>query len=174
MHAWEQDGAQHEDAIEVTIRDARPEDDGDVTRLWRELMDLHVELDDRFALSENADQAFLSYADTARTRDDYRVRLAEVDGRPVGFAISCILPNSPVYRTRWIGYINDLCVTSSLRGRGIGELLVDDAVEWLRENGADSVEVYVAGANDGAQRFWRRVGAQDYLDRMSIALPTDE
>jgi ribosomal protein S18 acetylase RimI-like enzyme len=44
-------------------------------------------------------------------------------------------------------------------------------VKWLRANGADSVEVYVARANDSAQKFWRRVGAREYLDRMTIDLP---
>lgn len=149
-------------------------------RLWRELMDLHVSLDPRFSLADQADQAFLSYAETARARDDYRIRVAETqvpgtgNHQVVGFAVSCILPNSPVYKTRWIGYINDISVTASMRGRGIGELLVDDAIWWLRRNGADSIEVYVARCNEGAQKFWRRVGGRDYLDRLSIDLKSYE
>jgi ribosomal protein S18 acetylase RimI-like enzyme len=154
----------------VGLRNAEPHDNAALLALWRELMDLHVELDPRFALSDEADDAFLQYAEAARTRDDYRLRVAEVDGEVVGFAVSCLLPNSPVYRTRWIGYINDISVTSSRRGLGIGEALVDDAVWWLKRNGAESIEVYVARANAGAQRFWRRVGGRDYLDRLSIDL----
>jgi ribosomal protein S18 acetylase RimI-like enzyme len=154
----------------VGLRNAEPHDNATLLALWRELMDLHVELDPRFALSDEADDAFLQYAEAARTRDDYRLRVAEVDGEVVGFAVSCLLPNSPVYRTRWIGYINDISVTASRRGLGIGEALVDDAVWWLKRNGAESIEVYVARANAGAQRFWRRVGGRDYLDRLSIDL----
>lgn len=155
---------------QVVLRSAR-DGDYDVLRdLWRELMDLHVDLDPRFTLSENADQRFFNYLETARGRDDYRVRLAIVDGQPVGFAISCVLPNSPVYRARWIGYINDLCVTQSMRRRGIGEVLVKDAVDWLRSNGAETVEVYVARRNEDAQRFWRRIGGRDYLERLSLDL----
>jgi ribosomal protein S18 acetylase RimI-like enzyme len=137
-------------------------------------MDMHVALDPRFALADHADQAFLSYAEAARTRDDYRIRVAETQNQVVGFAVSCILPNSPVYKTRWIGYINDISVTAAMRGRGIGELLVEDAVWWLRRNGADSIEVYVARCNEGAQRFWRRVGGRDYLDRLSIDIRSYE
>jgi ribosomal protein S18 acetylase RimI-like enzyme len=172
MHAWER-GTPDGRASEVILRDARRGDEPDLGRLWRELMDLHVALDRRFALSDNADGAFLSYVDQAIERPDYCVRVAEVGGEPVGFIICCIQMNSPVYRTKWIGYVNDLCVTASMRGRGIGELLVEDAIHWLRENGAESVEVYVARRNDGAQRFWRRVGAREYLDRMSFELPED-
>lgn len=131
-------------------------------------MDLHVALDDRFELAVDADHRFRTYIETAIARDDYRVRVAEVDGRLAGFVVSCVLPNSPVYRTRWIGYINDLCVTQNQRRHGIGRLLVRDAVSWLRRSGAGSVEVYIADHNHAAQRFWRQMGARPYLQRMSI------
>jgi len=180
VHAWERDSGKRRararaqpESPPVTLRNAEARDDAAVLRLWRELMDLHASLDARFALSEDADDAFLSYAEAARTRDDYRLRVAEVEKTVVGFAVSCILPNSPVYKTRWIGYINDISVTSSQRGRGIGELLVDDAVWWLKRNGAESVEVYVARMNEGAQRFWRKVGGREYLDRLSVELRDD-
>jgi ribosomal protein S18 acetylase RimI-like enzyme len=78
------------------------------------------------------------------------------------------LPNSPVYKTRWIGYVNDIVVTRGQRGRGVGELLVEDALWWLERNGAESIEVYVARSNEGAQRVWRRMGGRDYLDRLTI------
>jgi ribosomal protein S18 acetylase RimI-like enzyme len=155
----------------VSTRDARLGDEADLRLLWRELMDLHAALDARFKLADNADEAFLSYVGMAMRRDDYRVRVATIDERLVGFAVCCVLPNSPVYKARWIGYINDLSVTATMRGRGIGELLVNDCVKWLKDAGADSIEVYVAHKNDGAQRFWRRVGGRDYLDRMSLDTP---
>lgn len=176
MHAWDRssgrprDLRKERDAQRVILRAARDTDFEPLRRLWRELMDLHVRLDPRFTLSEAADQRFYGYLETARARDDYRVRVAVVDDEVVGFAISCVLPNSPVYRARWIGYINDLCVTESMRKRGIGERLVRDSVEWLRANGAETVEVYVAHLNEGAQRFWRRVGGREYLERLSLDL----
>ncbi len=157
-------------AGDIVLRDAREDDFDALLALWRELMDLHVELDDRFDLSDNADQRFFNYVDTAQSRDDYRVRLAVHREEIVGFAIACVLPNSPVYRARWIGYINDLCVTASMRRRGVGELLVHDAVAWLRQCGAESVEVYVAHHNAVAQRFWRRIGGTEYLERLSLDL----
>jgi ribosomal protein S18 acetylase RimI-like enzyme len=176
VHAWDRDAGrtreigQRLEPGEVVLRNAKDSDFGVLRDLWRELMDLHVELDPRFTLSDNADQRFFNYLETARSREDYRVRIAAVGDRPVGFAISCVLPNSPVYRARWIGYINDLCVTDSMRRRGIGELLVRDAVDWLRANGAETVEVYVACYNEGAQRFWRRIGGREYLERLSLDL----
>jgi ribosomal protein S18 acetylase RimI-like enzyme len=167
VHAVKQEAGQ-KPAINVILRDAQKTDSPQIGQLWRELMDLHSDIDERFALADNADHAFQGYLDNARKSDDYLVRVADVDGVCVGFTIGCILPNSPAYRTRWVGYINDICVTQEKRGRGIGEALVKDAVRWLKNHGAESVEVYVSKANDGAQRFWRRVGGRDYLDRLSI------
>ena len=167
MHAVNQ-GAAAKPALNIVLRDAQASDSAALGKLWRELMDLHSEIDDRFALADNADHAFQGYLENARKSDDYLVRVADLDGYCVGFTISCILPNSPAYRTRWVGYINDICVTDKLRGHGIGEALVKDAVKWLRTHGAESVEVYVSKINEGAQKFWRRVGGRDYLDRLTI------
>lgn len=172
MHAVK--GHASTDPDKISLREARAADADEVTRLWRELMDLHVDVDERFALADNSNEAFLTYFEAALSRDDYRVRVAVMDDALVGFTVACILPNSPVYRTRWIGYINDVCVTESMRGRGVGKRLAYDAIRWLKDNGADSVEVYVARKNHLAQRFWRRIGGRDYLDRLSIELPEDD
>lgn len=154
----------------LVIRDASPVDYGDLLSMWRELMETHTERDERFALAEACDQRFLSYIETARSRDDYRVRVAATRRGPEGFTISCVLPNSPVYRARWIGYVNDICVTESARGKGIGKALVRDAVDWMCDRGAESVEVYVAKANEEAGRFWRSMGGREYLERLSLDL----
>ncbi len=165
MLAWDATGSNHPSTV---VRDAGPADYEVLLSMWRELMDLHVELDPRFALAGHADKRFKSYVDTAMSRKDYRVRLAELEGRPAGFSVACVLPNSPVYETRWIGYINDLCVTRSMRRMGVGRLLVNDAVSWLRKNGAESVEVYVADHNREALAFWHGMGGQPYLHRLSL------
>jgi ribosomal protein S18 acetylase RimI-like enzyme len=161
-------------SVKVILRDAQLSDCAVIGQLWRELMDLHSAMDERFALAENADSAFQAYLDNARKSQDYLVRIAETNGECVGFTISCILPNSPAYRTRWVGYINDISVSERMRNRGIGKALVKDAHRWLKAHGAESVEVYVSRANEGAQRFWRRIGGRDYLDRLTVEIPDDE
>ena len=170
VHAWDRppfDEARRP-AAGVVVRDAKEADFEAIIAMWQELMELHTTADERFALADDAEDRFLGYLDAAQSRDDYRVRVAVFQGRPVGFTIACVLPNSPIYRARWVGYINDICVTASMRRRGVGELLVHDAVRWLRASGAESVEVYVAQTNEVAKRFWRRVGAREYLERLSL------
>ncbi len=154
----------------VVLRDAQESDDDALIGLWHELMAHHLSFDARFALSDDADRRFRDYLATARTRDDYRARVATVQGRALGFSVACVLPNSPIYLSRWIGYINDLVVTGSARRQGIGELLVRDAVQWLVDCGAESVEIYVAHQNSSGRQFWQRMGAQPYLERLTLDL----
>lgn len=154
----------------LRIRTAADTDFGDLLRLWRELMRVHIEHDRRFALSDDCDRQFYHYIETARTRTDYRVRVAIKNRQVVGFIICCVLPNSPLYRTRRIGYINDIAVTQSAQGHGLGTALVKDAVKWMSAQGAESIEVYVAKANANALKFWRSMGGSDYLERVSLDL----
>ena len=87
MHAWDRDSGRRRGSRAkagvptVSLRNAETRDDAVLLKLWRELMDLHVSLDPRFTLAEAADQAFLAYAEAARTRDDYRIRVAELKGQ---------------------------------------------------------------------------------------------
>ncbi|MGF1510681.1 MAG: GNAT family N-acetyltransferase [Myxococcota bacterium] len=155
-------------ALNIAVRTATEADAADIVPLWRELMELHAEVDPRFDLTERAEDRFLNYLELARNRDDHRVRVAVEGGCIVGFTVACVLPNSPIYARRWVGYINDLAVHHRCRGRGVGRRLVSDAVVWLRTAGAESIEVYVAMANDDARRFWRKMGAEDYLERVSL------
>ncbi|MEM1022849.1 MAG: GNAT family N-acetyltransferase [Myxococcota bacterium] len=152
----------------MDLRDPEDRDEGELLTLWRELMDHHARLDPRFELGKSADARFRDYLDVARAREDYRVRVAELKGEVAGFIVACVLPNSPVYAHRWIGYINDLCVTERHRGQGVGRALVEDASNWLLSSGADRVEVYVALANEQARSFWRRMGAAEYLERLVL------
>ena len=131
-------------------------------------------IDERFSLCDNSDSRFRAYLDSILNRDDRRVRVALKAGKVLGFLICSVVPNSPIYRTRWIGYINDLWVTHSARRLGVGSALVKDAVSWLKRHGAESIEVYVAHANKAGYQFWRAMGGQNYLQRLSLDLSAFE
>jgi GNAT superfamily N-acetyltransferase len=78
---------------------------------------------------------------------DGRTRLAEVDGRVVGF--SSIVDGGSWWE------LEDLFVDPDWMGRGVGRALVVDLVERAGANGVVRVEV---DANDHALDFYRRVG----------------
>jgi ribosomal protein S18 acetylase RimI-like enzyme len=60
--------------------------------------------------------------------------------------------------------ITDLGVREDLRRRGIGGLLVSEAIRWVRASGVRRVEVQVAHGNESGQGFWRSQGFGDLMD----------
>ncbi|TPQ30334.1 GNAT family N-acetyltransferase [Bradyrhizobium guangdongense] len=88
----------------------------------------------------------------------FRLVVAETgEGRVVGCLQLCILPGlSSQGASR--GLIEDVRVASDCRSRGIGELLVQWAVEEARARGCKLVELLTHQSRVDAQRFYTRLG----------------
>ena len=72
------------------------------------------------------------------------------------------MPNG--YRSGGAGgtaLINELIVTRQYRGKGIGRLLVQRAIDAAVEMGANEIEVSTTRDNEQAIRFYRRNGLVD-------------
>ena len=65
------------------------------------------------------------------------------------------------------GKIHDLYVAESARGRGIGRLLLEEAVSRLAAMGAPRVVLTTAWANDAARRFFERAGFRPTMVEMT-------
>jgi GNAT superfamily N-acetyltransferase len=55
-------------------------------------------------------------------------------------------------------WVQDLIVTASRRGRGVGGKLLDAASEWARERGCTHLELSSGEGRKGAHRFYRAQG----------------
>lgn len=113
------------------------------------------------ALYERAPEAVVTTVESM-TRDGFGPNrvfdflVAEQEGRVVGIALYF-----PVYST-WKGrmlYLDDLVVTESARGAGIGKLLFDAVVAEARRQGATRLRWQVLDWNAPAIRFYERYGA---------------
>jgi dTDP-4-amino-4,6-dideoxy-D-galactose acyltransferase len=91
-----------------------------------------------------------------RSCEDYAdaVLVAELEGRPVGY-ISCHLDRQSPCLTGNIGLVG---VGDGARGRGVGSMLVDAAIEWFRDQGAERATVVTQARNLPAQRLYQRCG----------------
>lgn len=86
----------------------------------------------------------------------YLNMVAEISGRVVGF-ISVIFYKT-VFHKGGTALINELIITESERGKGIGELLVQRAENEARRRGLDEIEVGTEKTNEAAQKFYRKCG----------------
>lgn len=82
--------------------------------------------------------------------------VAEVDGKVQGFALYYIR-----YST-WKGqrmYLEDILVTESMRGKGLGKLLFDQLIEEARERKLNGIVWQVLEWNEPAIKFYKKYDA---------------
>lgn len=67
-------------------------------------------------------------------------------------------------------YIDDLCVDEQYRGRHIGTLLCEYAVNYAKENGFDNITLNVWANNESALKFYEKFGFAVQKRCMEIVL----
>lgn len=55
-------------------------------------------------------------------------------------------------------YIDDLCVDEKTRGAGVGKSLYEYVLDFAREKGCYNVTLNVWSCNEGAMKFYRKMG----------------
>lgn len=83
----------------------------------------------------------------------------ELDGRRSGFVVTIIGPDWPD-ESRNVATVSEFYVTPEHRRRGVGRAAVEALLADHRERGTYEVEASILRANDGALRFWERLGFQ--------------
>lgn len=90
------------------------------------------------------------------------VLIAEVDGRPAGFAL--FYSNYSTFLGRQGIYLEDLFVRPEARGRGVGRALLSRLGAIARERGCGRLEWAVLDWNETAVRFYEKLGATAQTD----------
>jgi len=83
--------------------------------------------------------------------------VAEVEGEIVGMAL--------VYFrfSTWVGptiHLEDLVVRESMRGKGVGDALYEQVMQYAKDEDVNRVNWMVLGWNKGAIRFYERTGSK--------------
>ena len=137
---------------EILIRRARLEDAETITRMVA-------------ALSE-AEGGPVSRFDAAACRRDgfgaaprFEVLLAEVAGRPAGYAL--FHPSYDTDRVVQAVYLGDLYVEAWARGAGIGRLLAATVARIATARGEETMHWTVLRRNMAARRFYARFAHED-------------
>ncbi len=90
-------------------------------------------------------------------RNFYDFLVAETDGKVVGAAIYFF--SYSTWKGRSI-YLDDIIVTESMRGKGIGSKLFEALIEIARSEKVGKLHWQVLDWNEPAIRFYRRFGAE--------------
>lgn len=114
--------------------------------------------------SRDAVEAFLDHDyDPARlgsslSDDSLHWRVAELDGQPAGFVKwgHCKLPLPPVAPPQ--AELHRLYVLKAFQGKGLGRVLMDEAISRMRQGGAGEICLGVWEGNANAKGFYTRYG----------------
>jgi len=118
--------------------------------------------------------------DSGVVRDTYRrfldhkdqyIFVAEVEGKVAGLLNMFIVDS--LYENKPSAYIDLLIVTSGHRGRGLGRMLMDEALARAVERDCCEIGVDTTNDNEGAIRFYRDCGFNQSSVMFEKQLDTD-
>lgn len=85
-----------------------------------------------------------------------RYRVAVLEEKVIGFCSVHI--QSLLHHWSDVAEVQELIVHESYRGKGIGKLLLDDAIAFAKERGCTQIELATNRKRRDAQRFYEREG----------------
>jgi len=157
---------------EITVRRVEPRDEVAIARLWQELSDYHVRLDERMPRpTRGSAQRYASRLLERRDDPNTRTLVAEVEGQVVGYILGAVIDLQPdLFAHQDTGFIADIYVDPAHRRQGIARELVETLSAWFERRGVRQIELQVASANPEALAFWKAVGSRPITVRMRLSL----
>ncbi|MBQ6380152.1 MAG: GNAT family N-acetyltransferase [Clostridia bacterium] len=156
----------------MNIRTAQKKDTASILHLLSQVLEIHAALKPELFISgttkyTEAELAAI-FADSSR-----RTYVAEDEsGQVVGYAFCQLIEyrnlNHIVPHTEL--YIDDLCVDSSARGKGIGKALFAYVKEQAKAMGCLDITLNVWEGNTGAKAFYEAMGMQPKETKMECIL----
>jgi ribosomal protein S18 acetylase RimI-like enzyme len=105
-----------------------------------------------------SDRGDAIWADALRD-EHYAAWVAEDKGQLAGFVDVFLFPD--VGHDRYIGVVNNVVVDERARGQGVGERLVQEAVQHCRRHGVVEVHVWTDRTNAQAIRLYKKLGFEE-------------
>jgi GNAT superfamily N-acetyltransferase len=146
----------------VTVRRAAKGDIPTIVELWHELQLANCGYDKRLAVKPSAQSWYEGFMGLQIDHDNAIVVVADLDGKVVGYGFGQVMQR-PTLADGDCGYIADLCVAPSARGRGVGRRIFLEIRSWFFRVGIRHIEVQVVRSNPASQAFWRKMGFDEFL-----------
>lgn len=103
-------------------------------------------------------------------KPDVAVLVADVNGDVIGYALAAVEGYDYMALRGPAGVLHDIIVEPEYRGRGIGRMLLDATLAFLRTAGVPRVVLTTAEANVAAQHLYESVGFRRTMIEMTREL----
>ena len=153
--------------MDIRIRNAKPKDIDPIFKLWVESMKFHEGLDPVFFGFdiEKADGGKKFIIEQSK-KDSTIMLVAEKDDKILGYLLGEVRNRLPFQKLQMIGYIFDIVVQEKERNKGIGGLLLDNALDFFRGRAVDTIMLSVSEKNTSAISFYKKHKFTTYLHSM--------
>ncbi len=150
------------DARRWRVRPARAADRDALLDLWREVDELHAELQPGFFRRDYDRAAHVSDRVRAAQRSGWQTLLVadDADGVVCGLAWLQVYdtpPNASMVPRRRV-HVEDLVVARARRRSGCGRALLEAGAAWARQRGAEQLVLTVWAGNHEAEQFYQSLG----------------
>jgi ribosomal protein S18 acetylase RimI-like enzyme len=156
----------------ITVRPAKPADAEALGRMGAVLVRQHHEFDSaRFMLPDDVEAGYRWWLSKELKAKEAVVLVAERDGEVLGYAYGRIEGRDWNALRDRCGGLQDIWVEESARGTGMGRLLAEEMVKRFTELGVPRVILMTAAKNEGAQRFFAKLGWRPTMVEMTREIP---
>ncbi|MBZ5759623.1 MULTISPECIES: GNAT family N-acetyltransferase [Rhizobium] len=145
----------------VTIREARPEDEVRWRALWADYLAF-------YGVGISDDITDLTWRRVFDPASAIFMRVAVVDDVVMGFALC--LTHEGTWTSGLDCYLEDLFVDAEVRGRGVGQALLDDLVALSKASGWTRLYWHTDETNSTARKLYDRFVQSDGHIRYRITL----
>ena len=156
----------------MEIRFLKEEDRQGVCQLSYQINNEHHKNEPRYFCAPTIVGEDWEFWRRAQNSDGGFVLVCLVGHEVVGFVAAkiCPMPDVPFFVTMTRCIITTIVVSNSHRRKGVGTALYEKVCEIARSRGAVDIGLEVIAFNNGAQKFYKKLGFNNFSVRMSRSL----
>ena len=146
---------------QIRLRPVRDADRQELVRFMASLNETESAYQPDRALGLEAADSHLAYLEGLVETQEGFITVAEGEDGLLGFLVAMVEAEEGTYivpEARCFGYVSDLFVAPSARGKGVARALMADAEACFREKGLTNVRVFALADNKAAVATYEALG----------------
>ena len=153
----------------ASVRRARAKDLPRIGALGALLVETHHAFDPRLFLGATRGtlRGYAAFIGSQLDEPNAAIFVAEQGNEVLGYAYVALESYDYMSLRGPAGILHDIIVDPAARGRGVGRLLLDAALVYLKSRGAPQVVLSTAVKNEAAQRLFASVGFRSTMIEMT-------
>jgi len=154
----------------MKIRKAKLKDLPRLAKLGVELLKYHAEFDPYFAPNKDVEKVYFKFFKRCIHSGNRRLLIAKEKDSIIGYSLGKISKRPPVFKTREMGFVNDMYVISKFRKQGVANMFLEELFAWFKSKKLRNIEIHVHTKNEIGKKAWAKYGFKEYMTELRIEI----